>query len=126
MRKWSEAEILEGVNINDQEAVKQLFDMYWALLKLLTIELIGKELPDKNIPDSVFVKLLREPHRFKSFRSLQDFLYSSVRSECLKHIRQHPTQFNMFAEKKIKKDADRYIFKIEVLRLMRLRQQEGI
>lgn len=117
MRKWSEAEILKGVNIQEQEAVKQLFDMFWVALSFLAIELLGKDLPEKQIPQSVFIRLLRKKRRFENFGDLQDFLYGSVRTICLKLVRQERASFNMFAEMKIKKDGDRHILITEVLRI---------
>ena len=124
MRKPSEKEVLNGVNVKEPEAFRQLFIMYYAPLRFFANQLIGKDLADEIIKDP-FLRLHAESHYFETFESLQIFLYGSVIDVCLKCVQQEPDKFNLLVEKRINQETGRYIMRTEVVRRTALRMERG-
>jgi hypothetical protein len=122
MQKPSENEILYGINAKDPEALQELFEIYYAPLKFFAKKLIGKDLEDEIIVNP-FLNLHTENHHFETFESLRIFLYDSVIDICFKCVQQEPDKLNLLVEKRMNKEAERYMIKTEVVRRGALRKE---
>lgn len=83
----NEPELLKRIADGDENAFRQLFDVFMQPLCYFGFQLIQDKEEAKDIAISIFQKLWENQERFSTIETVKGYLFTSMRNGCLNYLR---------------------------------------
>lgn len=82
-------ELLEGIKIGDQKAFEQLYHRYYKWLLAVSIAIVRSREAAEEIVEDVFFELWEKRRECDQIKSIESYLYVTVKNRSLDYYRKH-------------------------------------
>lgn len=80
--------LLERLKAGDEDALKEIFDIYYEPLCIYSVQFTEKEYESKDIVQDIFIRIW-EKKLYSNITHLNMYLFLSVRNESIKHAQRN-------------------------------------
>jgi RNA polymerase sigma-70 factor (family 1) len=82
-------ELLEGIKVGDQKAFEQLYHRYYKWLLAVSIAIVRSREAAEEIVEDVFFELWEKRRECDQIKSIESYLYVTVKNRSLDYYRKH-------------------------------------
>lgn len=80
---------MERLKGGDENALKEIFDIYYEPLCIYSVQFTEQELESEDIVQDLFIRIW-EKHLYKGINHLAMYLFFAVRNKSIAYAKRHP------------------------------------